>query len=688
MANTFFGVPLFGEFTIYLGQIFVLLCLVTRGINAAIVATTIASVVTAVTANDPYLVVVLAIEILFVHAALKRGVFLFQSVMLFWLLIGTPLLLLLNFLTTQASSDVLIISAVVRGVNALICVSLAAICLWFLPQSFVQATYNKKPPRLASLIFSLCMLTVTLPALAIALFFVNQSAMQNQKAVFESMDKFSDRIISQVDSVLMQHKQGLKTVAEVLAKSDSLPTNEQVLLESTFNNNLAFSRINIIDKQGNIVNTTSVNSADPAYWQASSNVASEIFFKATQRSLDFYVSQAYALGSYAESPKVISLSYPILKTLNNSESFEGAVQGIIPLSTIDRLNDELITTNVNYVLTDEKSRILATSLLAPYITLSTLQMESMQHPLVDRVPVVKLDNTEYLLLKNTTSQGWQLHILANTGLVTGPIVNSFYMLILSATFVILAFALVASQLARKITKPLEDIAAHFPDKALHPKIVEESKVSDEIVKLTDRLISSHAVMSDFQQQLTEQVESKTKQLKQLNRELYSLAQKDGLTQLLNRAGFNRFALTSFRNCIRNHIPMSMILIDIDHFKRINDTYGHPFGDKCITMVAKILQKHCKRDTDIIGRFGGEEFIIMIVGSDPKEHHTRVKLISESIRQLNFTHDSDSVRITVSSGICSIIDDFSLDFDTLIKLADEQLYLSKRTGRDKTSVLVR
>ena len=251
-----------------------------------------------------------------------------------------------------------------------------------------------------------------------------------------------------------------------------------------------------------------------------------------------------------------------------------------------------------------------------------------------------------------------------------------------------AFAFIANALAQKITKPLVDIAQHFPNSERHMEILDESHVSSEMVTLTNRLIDSHEVMTNFQQQLSEQVHHKTKQLKKLNKELYSIAQKDSLTQLLNRAGFNRLALTAYRNCIRNHNSLSVIFLDIDHFKSINDNYGHPFGDKCIVAAAKTIQQHCKRDTDIIGRYGGEEFIIMISGGEIPEHVERIELIRRQVEDLKFNTDSSQVSMTVSAGMCSLDENFNIDYEDLLQLADEQLYLSKRGGRNKISSIIK
>ncbi|MFC3121240.1 sensor domain-containing diguanylate cyclase [Agaribacter flavus] len=682
MANAFFSVSFFGSLTLYFGQFFVLLCLVMRGINSALFAVAISSLVTAIVADDPYLIIIFALEILVVHTLLHRGLFLFQSVMLYWLFIGLPLLLTLTALTvdTDIDIDVLFINALTRVINALICVSVAALFMWFLPIRLSSWKYKTRPPKLAALIFSLCVLTVTLPALLMALFFINQAAERNESAVSQAMHTNVARIAWATERLLSENLNGLETLADYIANTRS-PISADNILSATQENLPSLKRISVFSSEGKLLlSTHRETTLSP---RNGSNHFDSPLFQKTRSSLSQYVSDAKIDKPFSDAA-VIVLSVPVVK----NDSFAGVVQASISLDELDDLADRVISGKFSYVIVDKYARSLASTMVARNLLLSNFDYTPVAHPLINTLEVINTANSQYLLSEGRTKSGWSIIVLADPKLVTSPLIVNFYVLILSAVFVIIAFSIVASQLSKKITRPLEDIAENYPNKNVHPQIMEEAQVSDEIVKLTHTLISSHAVMSDFQAQLKEQVENKTRQLKQLNKELYSLAQKDGLTQLLNRSGFNRFALTSYRNCVRNRISMSMILVDIDHFKRVNDTYGHPFGDKCIKTVAKTLQKHCKRDTDIIGRFGGEEFIIMIVGGEISEHHTRIKLITDSIRKNSFNVNNQEVNITISAGICSILDDFSIDFDALIKYADEQLYLSKRTGRDKTSILVR
>ncbi len=680
MTNAFLGVPFFGSVTLYFGQFFVLLCLTVRGINSAIFAVAISSLVTAISANEPYLIIIFALEVLVVHALLHRGFFLFQAVVYYWIILGAPLLLTLTALTSGAEHDVLFVNGATRALNALMYVTAAALFHWFLPTKLSRNHYQNPPPKLASMIFSLCLLTVTLPALLIALIFINQAANQTEQVVAQKMQANVFEISANINNLLNQNISNLHTVANLISLNKNQNALQLGLLVAKSNLQM-IERTSIYNKDGVLILTSKPYTMKNVHGYYSAK--DKEFFNHTRSSKDVYISDASFNKDFEDTP-IITINIPI----NSGNEFEGLVQGTIKLTELDDLIDNIVDKEFSYVITDTRNRTIASSMIDNTLLVSNFDFEQTEHDLINSISTILYKNVSYLLEQTTTKGDWTVSVLSDPKLVTTPLIRHFYFLLLFACLLILAFSVVAKHLAKKITRPLEEIAEHYPNTKVHPQIIEDSKVSDEIVKLTNTLVSSHAVMNDFQQQLKEQVDNKTRQLKQLNKELYSLAQKDGLTQLLNRSGFNRFAITSYRNCIRNHLPMSMILVDIDHFKKINDSYGHPFGDKCITTVAKILQKHCKRDTDIIGRFGGEEFILMVVGGEISEHHTRVKLITDTIRSIELNHKNQIVKMTVSAGICSIVEDFTSDFDALIKYADEQLYLSKRTGRDKTSILVR
>lgn len=681
LVNAFLGVPFFGSFTLFFGQIFVLLCLIIRGINSAVVAVAISSLVTAIYAGDPNLIIIFALEIFFIHMLLKRHFFLLQSVIVYWIIFGIPLLLALSALTSDASLQVHFINGLTRAINGLICVSVAAIFYWSLPSDFLTSSYHSKPPKLAALIFSLCMLTVTLPAILISLFFIHQATYQNEKAIALELKTAATELNQVSQGILNQHTQSLSILGDYLSKGADLQ-QAQLMLSAINETGASFSTVLVANHLGDVVIASPSRNALALMRNGNMNISDDENYLNAKPQYEPVLSGAIET-SYFDSQPSINISVPV----HGQQGFQGVVVGAIRLDVLQRLILEQLNLHQDFIVTDPKGKVLFSSLGQEVPSLSNFIVQKVPNELISIVPTLIYRDSEFLFDSVNTQNDWQVITLRSPESAISELMDRFLILLVCAALLVVSFGFIARQLSKKITQPLENIANRFPDKAIDPSVLEGAKISQETVTLTNRLISSHAVMNDFQQQLKEQVDNKTRQLKQLNKELYSLAQKDGLTQLLNRAGFNRFALTSYRNCIRHRITMSVILIDIDHFKHINDTHGHLFGDQCITSVAAILQRYCKRDTDIIGRFGGEEFIIMIVGGEVIEHHARIKMIKESIASNLIQQNDDSASMTVSAGILSIKTDFTLDFESMIKLADDQLYLSKRTGRNKISTLV-
>ena len=680
LINAFLHISLYASFTLFFGPVLVLICLATRGLNAAIITAFISSISAAIYGQDAYLIVIFMLEMFVVHMLMRRGFFLFQSASLYWLIIGIPLIFTLHAISSFDSAEFLFINSITRGINGLICLSFASVVCWFLPRNLLYTNYSKKPPRLASLIFSLCMITVTLPSMVVASFFIWQTTSSNEQIIAKSLKSTSEqaRVLNNLE--ISRHLNAINTLASIMQASKSIQV--QPLLNATNNHYPLFESLFVTDEFGRILQAVPSTFKRKLFEANITTVRELAYFQEAQNSLEPLVSEAVVNRKMGEV-----YSFSIVAPLFNSGQFDGLVQGAILLDTFNAFNQARVDTNYSFVITDTNGRIVSRSHDLSLPLLSNFDVKIIENPLVQTLPILEINQQQFLYSQSQTEQNWTITILTSPKKITSVIFDFLFLLVVATFFMLAAFAFIANTLARKITQPLVDIAEHFPVSEDDDYPLEESQVSSEMLTLTHRLLDSHKVMSNFQQQLSEQVNNKTKQLKQLNQELYSLAQKDSLTQLYNRAGFNRLALSSYRNCIRHKINISLVLIDIDHFKTINDTHGHPFGDKCIIAVAKTIQHHCKRDTDIIGRYGGEEFIILLSGGEIDEHAKRIKMIKNHIESLSFKHNASRVNMTVSAGICSLSNSYDLEYDDMLQKADEQLYLSKREGRNKINSII-
>ena len=166
----------------------------------------------------------------------------------------------------------------------------------------------------------------------------------------------------------------------------------------------------------------------------------------------------------------------------------------------------------------------------------------------------------------------------------------------------------------------------------------------------------------------------------LNEELKTASRVDGLTGLYNRRYWQERFDEMHKLCVRREKPSTALMLDIDHFKRINDTYGHQAGDKVIKMLAALI-KRCVRETDLAGRYGGEEFAIILNDSSVED----AKIVAERIRQLAqrlvVEHEGESISFTVSLGLAQFTPDFKGALAWL-ECADQALYEAKENGRNQ------
>ncbi len=185
----------------------------------------------------------------------------------------------------------------------------------------------------------------------------------------------------------------------------------------------------------------------------------------------------------------------------------------------------------------------------------------------------------------------------------------------------------------------------------------------------------------------ERITEMRNQLAKLNDELTILSQRDGLTQLYNRRTFEEKATEIWKQSTRHKTPLTIVLLDIDHFKHYNDCYGHPAGDECIRQVSALLARCLNRSGDIVGRYGGEEFVA-ILPDTPEQGAVHIcELIRSSIEKLAIKHRDSSCSkvVTVSIGASVVNYTTGTDLDFQISRADQALYESKSSGRNCCTV---
>jgi len=199
-----------------------------------------------------------------------------------------------------------------------------------------------------------------------------------------------------------------------------------------------------------------------------------------------------------------------------------------------------------------------------------------------------------------------------------------------------------------------------------------------------------------------QIESTTRrsfleslELDELTQELKALAKLDSLTGLNNRRTYDAYIDRLWRQSKRDHTPLTLMLIDIDHFKDYNDHYGHQSGDEALVAVADVIGSHAQRPFDFAARFGGEEFVLALHSSDDnsdlhKEEefaHACAEDLRKSVMALQIPHKVSKCHryVTISIGVAVIMADANRSMDGALQMADEALYQAKDNGRNQVVV---
>ncbi|WP_107668656.1 diguanylate cyclase domain-containing protein [Cyanothece sp. BG0011] len=216
-----------------------------------------------------------------------------------------------------------------------------------------------------------------------------------------------------------------------------------------------------------------------------------------------------------------------------------------------------------------------------------------------------------------------------------------------------------------------------------------SPIKDE----ADKIIYYMGVQTDVtdkkrankeQQRYKASLQKMNRELHELNQKLYRLANLDGLTEVANRRCFDETLEQEWKRLTRDKKPLSLILGDIDYFKRYNDKYGHLRGDDCLKKVAATIAKATLRPADLVARYGGEEFAVILPDTPYEGAKQVAQRILESLRSLKLPHEASEVKpyVTMSLGVGTINPSAQTKANYFVDEVDEVLFKAKKQGRDR------
>lgn len=206
----------------------------------------------------------------------------------------------------------------------------------------------------------------------------------------------------------------------------------------------------------------------------------------------------------------------------------------------------------------------------------------------------------------------------------------------------------------------------------------------QLKQSTKQLKQMNAQLSQKEQQLLKL----TKELKKMSQVFKLQSQQDGLTGLANRRYFDQTIRKLWDKAFQLETPLSMIVLDVDAFKRYNDTYGHSKGDECLVAVAKTLTSNFPTTLGFVARYGGEEFVISLPDVNLKRATSLAEKIRKDIMALSVPHATSLTHdvVTASFGVATLIPEANEPYERLLQLADRALYRAKQNGRNRVEVL--
>lgn len=251
---------------------------------------------------------------------------------------------------------------------------------------------------------------------------------------------------------------------------------------------------------------------------------------------------------------------------------------------------------------------------------------------------------------------------------------------------LLLSVLLSMLLARSISKPLSDLVGSMRD-TTGGAVAEVRPVapmgSDELTALTRHFNSMAATIARNREQLEERVAERTRDLALANDQLAALSITDPLTGIPNRRRFDDVFASELQRAIRTTTPLTLLMIDVDFFKRYNDHYGHLAGDDCLRRVASLLNAHARRATDLAARYGGEEFVLIAADTDAATAMALAESIRAAVENLREPHAASPLGVlTASIGVVTMIPNQATTTSLMLGLADQAMYRAKDQGRNQ------
>ncbi|WP_448247663.1 diguanylate cyclase [Thalassotalea agariperforans] len=631
--------------------------------------------------GHPWGFLTFGLEAWFIATMRSKGWYVLIADMVYWLLIGMPLTCVIIWFQVVEFTSADLFTVFKQGFNGLWYTSIACFFMFIFNEKLKIYWHHQAPTHRtlrAKLMYSLVFVTTT-ALFGSTLLISNHFIQTSKNLVDKSLQDTSKNIAEFIDLYIEKNQQGLELGSAWLTQVGAQDYGNILTKITTVYP--AFKALYLADERGEIQQAMLTTSAYENTLLPSALVASK--FGIEQQIGGQSTSPAFKLdGSMAMPMVALNTHFSVATIDSNIQALKQdyVLEGVLDLNQLAKIaSAELDNLSVSTVIVDQQQNIIFAS---PVLNLASLTPFS--HQLLENTRYLQLSaegNKRYVFKSAKTKNGWQVFSLIDQLASSNNVKNEYLSIFIILFFTLIITAYFADQYGRRLTKPLRFIVKQLA-KQHSKKMPEAISASSEVIHLYNEIVSNRNKLYQYQEQLEEKVVERTKELNEANKKLEKLALYDGLTQVHNRRYLDdNFALIQ-KSAERNTALMSLIMVDLDHFKQLNDNYGHLVGDNCLVKVAEILKAAFDRGSDMVVRFGGEEFVIVAPYITPAALATKLEELRKAIEAVIF-HTGENELFTVTASFGAVIADASFSGDVLkwVKKADECLYQAKDAGRN-------
>jgi len=686
--NAYLDLTILHTHALYLGQTLALLALLTHGWRLAGLVSLSAAAGLYVDGGDALRALLTLAEVAAVALALRQRVPIVLSALTFWVLAGGPTYEIAGALRETVVGLPLRIDTLVVVINALLGAALAGALsrLVIGPLLHLRIRRVREVP-LQRQALGITVTLVVLPTLCVSTVILDRSVAILGDELRDRLHRNATDYAALTEMYLTQH---LDTVALLADRHREGPDSTLLAdLESVQRGMPGFLTMIAVGPDAQVIHGVPSNWYNRVVTQlteAQRNVADREYYWRAKDARKPVISNGIIGRGFGEDP-IIGVSAPLL---NQSGAFLGVIQGSLSLPRFSDIGDAQ-ENSVKMIVLDRAGQIVGASLdlrapQGPLELLSTGRFENTRRASLVDLPSLTLGNDTFLYASADLLAGWRVYALTPTTAVASVVQQVIVAFLLGMLTLLALGAAVSEGFIRSLTQPMQALL----DQVLDPdrrtiELPAWQRTCPEITDMERALRDAREVTANFRERVEQEIADKTRQLVETNRSLAALTLEDPLTGISNRRGLELGAQTKLAVAAREGLELTVAMIDADHFKDINDRYGHKVGDVCIRLLAGRLRESFRRSVDLVARYGGEEFAIITLSQGDDEPTQRLETFRQAVADEPFDEAHAGLFMTVSIGVVSVVPTADLTLETLFDRADKALYVSKREGRNRLTV---